>query len=70
MRQRAEREYGWSGLGLFTRLAVAGLALNAVVFLVLAAVLGETWPIFVVAPSALLALMFVGLAFGPRNDDD
>lgn len=68
---RPERVYGWGRFGLVTRLAIAGTALNAIVFLVLGAVLGEGWPFFVFAPSALLALMFVGSAFaGPDVDEE
>lgn len=70
MPHRPEREYGWSALGRLSRMAVVGLALNASAFLVLAAMLGEPWPVLVAAPSALLALMFVGFAFGPRFDDE
>lgn len=65
------RAYGWSWFGPLMRAAIIGLALNAIVFLVLAAVLGELWPIFVFVPSALPALMFVGAAFaGPDIDDE
>jgi len=53
-----------------TRVAVVGLALNAIVFVVLAALGGKAWPIVIAAPSALLALMVVGFAFGPRFEDD
>jgi hypothetical protein len=66
-----ERVYGWARFGPITRVAVIGLALNAIVFLVLGAMLGEGWALFVFAPSALLVLMFVGWAFaGPDIDDE
>lgn len=65
-----ERVYGWARFGPIARASILGLALNAIGFLVLAAVLGELWPIFVFVPSALLALMFVGLAFGPDIDEE
>jgi hypothetical protein len=53
-------------LGQITRAAIVGLTLNAIAFLVLASALRETWPIFVFAPSALLAITFATMAFGPR----
>ena len=65
-----ERVYGWERYGLITRVAIVGLALNAIVFLVLGAVLGEVWAFLVAVPSALLALMFVGLAFGPDIEEE
>lgn len=63
--------YGWGRYGPITRLAIVGLALNAITFLVLGAVFGEMWALLVAAPSALLALMFVGWAFaGPDIDGE
>lgn len=63
--------YGWERYGPITRLAIVGLALNGIMFLVLGAVFGEVWAFLVAAPSALLALMFVGWAFaGPDIDGE
>jgi hypothetical protein len=69
MKQQAEREPGSSAPGPRARGAIAGLTLNAIVFLVLASALHETWPIFVFAPSALLAITLATMAFGPRVQD-
>lgn len=69
--EQPERKYGWDRYGPITRVMIAGLAINAIVFLVLGAILGEVGAFLVAAPSALLALMFVGWAFaGPDIDDD
>lgn len=63
--------YAWSRFGWITRAAVAGLAVNAAIFFVLASVFNQAWPIVVAAPSALLVLMFVASGFGgPDVEED
>ncbi len=69
MEQR-KRAYGWAGLGPWTRTAVVVLAVNAIAFLVLGAVLREAWPFFVFAPSALLDGMIVRYAFAAPDLDE
>ena len=64
-----KRAYGWERYGPITRIAIVGLALNAIVFLVLGAVSGEVWAFLIAAPSALLALMFVGWGFADPDID-